>query len=153
MATDFVTATDEINEIVYAAWLAGAQLAISSSYVPELEFEDTVKNKTAPATGADGRAFGRVTIRHASAGQRTLGGEGRRVFTNVGVVIVQVFTPRDDGTSRRKCQLLADVVKRSMQGQRTANVWFRNVTFNEVGDEDQWYHINVSAEFEWDELR
>ena len=153
MATDVVTATDEINEIINDVVARRSASGHRVRVRARVGVRGHAQEQDGPGHRAHSSRFGRVTIRHASSAQRTLGGIDQRVFTNEGVVIVQVFTPRDDGTSRRKCLRLADVVKRAMQGQRTANVWFRNVVAQEIGDEDQWYHINVVSNFEWDELR
>ena len=50
---------------------------------------------------------------------------------------------------------LATIVKDAFEGVATSpgRVLFRNVRYNEVGQDGQWFQQNVLADFEYDEVR
>ena len=78
---------------------------------------------------------------------------GKSLFRNYGIVAVQVFAQMRDNTGPMVSRRLAQVVKNAFQGKATPNVWFREAAYNEIGREGAWYQINVTANFEWDEVK
>jgi hypothetical protein len=139
-------AVDEILAQFRTVWLAQAPAALGVATAPPVLYphQDTGQE---PALTA--QPFARVFVTHATGEQRSLGAAGGRVFTNEGIVFVQVFAPLVGGAGFDKAQRLAEVAKAAFEGVRTASVWFRAARFQEIGAEGPFYQINVAADFEW----
>ena len=147
MATTLEVATDEMLSAVRTAWIAGAGAASGASPIPELLYEVRDGDSEPASAGAP---WGRVTVRHATAEQYTLANdEGARLFENTGFLVVQVFAPRPSKDGATIAARLGTLVRNALQGKRTANVWFKNVSLQEQAREGPWYQLNVAAEFSW----
>lgn len=136
-------ARDEICAVFRTAWIAGPPSSTLPVLYPDVSQE-------IPASSA----WARVTVAHNVGGQATLANEsGQRRFRHVGIVTVQIFTPTGDG------QVLSDqlitIVKDAFEGVTTTpgRVIFRRTRVNEVGQEGQWFQVNVLADFEYDEVK
>ena len=140
MSLNTTQARDEVHALFKLAWDAGAP------GIPLL-YWDTAQ--VVPTTGA----WARITMKHVVSGQTTLSGEtGQRRFTRTGVITVQIFTPTGDGNVN--ADLLANVAKNAFEGVHTpGDIWFRDVTATEVGQEGVWFQTNVTAAFIYDEVR
>ena len=96
--------------------------------------------------------WARATVRHASGFQSSLTGplEQCKRFSNIGVVIIQVFGKLGDGgvAAYEAAQLVATAYRTS----RGIPVWFRNVRINEIGTRSGYQQINVLIEFEYDSV-
>jgi hypothetical protein len=92
-----------------------------------------------------------AVLRHATGRQGSLAGDtGKRRWTAVGTLIVQVFVPMEK-TGRTGAVNIASALKSVVQKTQTENgVWFRNVTINEIGEDKGWYQVNMSATFTYD---
>jgi len=135
-------ARDEILAKFHEAWDADE----TSAEVPVL-YSDIAQD--VPAEGA----WARVTVRHASGNQATLSsGIGQRRFRHEGAVIVQIFTPFNDGME--DSDDLAAIAKQAFEGEVTSpgRVIFRRVRINEIGQDGQWFQTNVLADFEYDHI-
>jgi hypothetical protein len=153
MATTLEVATREIFVLLKAAWDANAAAVVGGSPLPTLPFLFEDINWNGRPTTDIQTAWARVTIRHSNGEQSTLADRtGKARFTNYGIVLIQVFAPMRDNTGAMVSRRLASVVKAALQGKATANVWFRQATYMDVGREGTWYQFNVSANFEWDEV-
>lgn len=100
-------------------------------------------------------SWARVTVQHLP-GQRqaTLSGElgGPRRWRRTGIVTVQIFAPYGTGLSIG--DKLGMVALKAFEGKSTSSgIWFRDVSFQEVGQDSIWFQSNVSATFEYDEVR
>lgn len=95
----------------------------------------------------------KVFIRHQNAGQGSLSGtSGNRMFDRRGQVVIQLYTPVGDGLT--DSDIFATTLKNAMEGQSTANgVWFRDVNAREVGKDGPKFLTNITAEFEYVEVR
>lgn len=92
----------------------------------------------------------RLTIRHGEARAASLGGPTRR-YRRFGSAILQIFVP--EGTGPTLATQLADEAMLLFEGQRlTGGVVFSGLRVREVGVEDGWFQINVSAAFSFDDL-
>lgn len=144
-------ARDYILDKFKAAWDANAP-AVNGGVVPVVEYQNVQPAKSALADG--NKAWTRVTVKHASGEQRSLGAVGNRIFTRHGVVTVQVFVP-----AGKQGLVLADrlgkVAADAFEGEETSagNVWFRNVAYREVGVDNGWFQVNALAEFEYDAVK
>ena len=46
------------------------------------------------------------------------------------------------------------MVRDALQGKTTASqIWFRNPRINEVGEDRDWFQVNATIDFNYDELR
>lgn len=144
-------ARDFILDKFKLAWDANAP-AVNGGTAPKIEYQNIEPAKSALADG--NKAWARVVVKHASSNQRSLGVPGQRIFTRRGVVTVQIFVP-----AGKQGLVLADrlgkVVADAFEGEETStgNVWFRNVTYREVGVDNGWFQVNAVAEFEYDAVK
>lgn len=157
MATTLEVAQDEIYAQFRDVWVADTPALLGGSPLEaaSIQYEDTT-NWTGRPQGDDddGRAWSRITIKHATGNQATLAdGNGGSLHRQEGVVIVQVFADYKSNKGSTLATKLAMVAKKAFTGKRTPNVWFKRARYEEVGREGRWYQINVSADFEWDERR
>jgi len=156
MATTLEIATDEIMKRFTEQWNAESPAIIGGSpQLPgEIEYVDFTNwtGRPKPLGNKTNRPWCRIQATHASGFQATLRGEGE-LFTNEGVVTVQVFAAYEDNTGPGVAQKLAGVAKRAFMGKRSPNVWFSNPRYIEIGREGIWYQINVTSDFQWDERR
>lgn len=130
-------ARDAILTLFRVAWLADA----TSQNVP-LYYWDV----TADAPTDD--EWARVTVRHLTGGNAAI---GNKLFERTGVVTVQIFT--QFGTGNVLSDELAQIAVNAFDGQSTGAVWFRNVRVTEIGQDGQWFNVNVYAEFEYTERK
>jgi hypothetical protein len=103
---------------------------------------------------ADGSAWLRVSVQHGESYQATVGGDpGNRRFRNPGMFVAQIFTPTGAGTAL--ADMYAQILKATFEGQRTKGdgAFFYNVRSKEIGQNDNWWQVNFTAEFQWDEVR
>lgn len=138
-----VQARDEILGVHKTAWDADP----ASNGLPVL-YWDT--EGSIPDSGA----WCRLTVRHAEGRTAAIGGPaGSRRFRHTGTVTVQIFTPHNEGGTLS--DQLCDVVENAYEGAVTSpgRVIFRNVRTNEIGQDGQWFQVNVLADFEYDKIR
>jgi hypothetical protein len=98
----------------------------------------------------------RASLRHGAQGQGSLAGEnGVRRWDRTGFITVQCFAPlKAAGGGVQRATLLACVVRDALQGKKTASgVWFRRPSINEIGEDRDWFNVNATINFEYDELR
>ena len=135
-------ARDECHTMFKTAWEAvGPSQGVSVLYA------DVAQD--VPTSGS----WARFTMKHSIGGQATLSGEtGLRTFRRTGVISVQIFTPTGDGNVL--ADQLADIAKNAFEGKASpGQVWFRDVTSNEIGQDGVWFQTNVFVGFEYDEVR
>lgn len=135
-------AKDEILGTFKTAWDAGAE----STGLTVLYWNT---KSEVPTSGA----WARVTVRHAEGEQETLSNSaGSRRFGRVGTVTVQIFTPHNEGGTLS--DQLVEIVEKAFMGVTTSpgRVIFRRVRSNEIGQDGQWFQVNVLADFEYSEI-
>lgn len=150
MSVSTPDAVDEILGLFKAAWDIGSPAYNSGTPLPvEWDGQDTGSppDLTKPCA--------RVFVRHVGSRQITFGETGNRRFNRRGIVTVQVFQPISDRRGLSVVQNLAIIARDAYEGKGTATgIWFRNVRSREVGADGRgWYQYNVTAEFEYDELK
>lgn len=96
----------------------------------------------------------RASLQHVTGRQSSLAGEdGVRRWNRTGFISVQCFAPLARGSVQKATQL-ACVVRDALQGKQTAScVWFRNPRINEIGEDKDWFNVNATIDFDYDELR
>lgn len=96
--------------------------------------------------------FLRVTVRHQTGGQRTLGGKGNRQFGRTGFVMAQIYFPFENGWSEG--YQLAMVISDAIEGSDTPDgVWFRRLRINEAGRDGLFNILNVVFDFDYQEIK
>lgn len=79
-----------------------------------------------------------------------LGGDGSTLYRWPGVIIIELYTPR--GTSQELAEQWADLASAIYRGKELApDITIRAPSVEVVGNEQDWYHVNVSINFEFDE--
>ena len=144
------TARDDIIGLFRTAWLAD----VESQNVPLFYWD--IPNPAPSGEDGDGNpvSWARVSVQHLPGQhQATLSGDtGQRRWRRTGIVTVQIFAPYGTGLSIG--DKLGMVALRAFEGQSTpSGIWFRDVSFQEVGQDSIWFNSNVSATFEYDEVR
>lgn len=94
----------------------------------------------------------RVEVKHFSGSQNTIQEPGQRRFGREGLITVQIFVPA--GTrGRTLADRLGKIAVDAFEGKKAGEVWFRDVTLNEVGNDGPWFQVNVRAGFTYDETK
>lgn len=154
MATTTANARDEMLTLFRDAWVVNAPAAAGSASPPRVIWDATEED---PDNGPrSDEPWARVNISHnpPAGGQRTFGGPGNRRFARAGVLTVQVFTPMSVEQSVTMAEALAVIARDAFEGVSSpSGVWFRQVGIQEVGPDDPWFQLNVTAEFSYDELK
>ena len=144
-------ARDAVLDKFKARWDADT-IAITGTAVPEVEYQN-VDPSVSPLSKGN-KPWARVTMRHATAQQRSMGGLGERMFQRNGVVTIQIFVP-----TGKQGLVVADrlgkVAADAFEGEETfaGNVWFRNTTYREVGIDGAWFQVNITTEFEYNAVK
>ena len=106
--------------------------------------------KFTPPTDAD---WVRLAVRHDGRAQDSLGGVGRRKFESVGRVLIQCFTPLNEGAAG--ADVLATAAMDIFEGKTLSpeQIRFTSAAPIEIGPTDDWYLINVEAFFTYTETK
>ena len=139
MTADYQEARDSIFEILKQGWATTGFPILWPDVVADI-----------PTTRAP---WARVLLKHSLGYQATLSGStGQQRFSREGFIIVQIFTPNGEGSTRG--YTLSKVVSNIFEGKSTENgIWFRNIRVNEVGSDSNWFQINVICDFIYDEVK
>ena len=142
--TTQTVARDAIVDTINDAWLAsGTTSAI------ELQFDNVKADPVGEDADGNALPYARVTVRHFTSEQETLGGVGSRKHQTEGAVTIQVFTPVGDGHTL--ADLIVEVLKTAMRNVRVGDLWFFDVRVNEIGQDGPWFNQNVIAGFRYEE--
>jgi len=99
-----------------------------------------------------GDGWARATVIHATGDQDSLGGIGSRKFVRRGIVIVQVFTPLDEGHT--SSDTLVTAARAALEGLTlTPPVWLYSTDVQEVGPSDGWFQVNLTTDFAYEETK
>ena len=137
-------ARDEIIQVFHDACTGNP----TSSALP-IRFWDNDKPKIPAGT----TGWARITVRHATGTQASLSNRsGQRTWNRTGIVTVQIFT--QFGKSQQLSDLLSQIVEDAYDGAATpSNVWFRDTVGSEVGVDGEWFQVNVTSTFNYDEIK
>ncbi len=139
MSATFDVANDEILAFFKTAWDGTGLLALYQN--------------VAGAKPTAQLAWARVTLQHGPGGQTALtGATGKNRFDRTGILTVQIFIPNGQGLSQGF--ILGKIMADAFEGKATASqVWFRNVIVTPIGPSDEWFQLNVTVEFSYDEIK
>lgn len=138
-------AIDEILALAHTAW------TVTAAQGAERWKWENVSKQTVPPSGQE--PWGRITLRHTESGQTSLAGAvGTRRFTRQGALTINIFEPCGQGTGASTD--LPEIMKDAYEGVTTAGgVIFRDVTIQEIGEDGDFFQTNVTASFEYDEVK
>ncbi len=98
--------------------------------------------------------WARMVVRHNAGTQDSLGPAGNRRFDRLGSLLVQVFTPLQEGT--RQSKELTQTVIEGFEGTSITGttICFNDVIAREVGSSDDvWYMAVIEITFRYTEIR
>lgn len=96
-------------------------------------------------------AWARVTVRHSTANQASMGSAPNRKFDRRGVVIVQLFAPIDAGTLL--LAELADDVRTALEGYRSGELLLHEGATSDIPDDGAWAQKSVTIQFRYTDTR
>ena len=99
----------------------------------------------------EGGEWIRVTVRHTTAPQVTLGRKTNRKFDRNGNIFIQVFTEAESG--RESADLLAQEAVDLFEGEGFDGIDILNAESRETGADGKWYIILVECEFTFEEIK
>lgn len=138
MTLTYKQANDDILKMITNAW------AVTGNKIYFESVQDDRQTDTLP--------FCKVWIRHASGGQRTLGGKGARIFERRGFVRIEVYSRITNGL--QESYQLAKVAGDAYEGRSSDNgVWFRRVRISEMGKDGIFNRVDVIVDFEYHEMK
>lgn len=96
--------------------------------------------------------WARLSIKHNKRVQGTLAGPLGSRFDQNGILVIEVYTP--SGAGLTKARELGTLLAAAYEAVSVPNgVWYRNVRVEEAAPDGFWAHINVIAEFQYDQVR
>jgi hypothetical protein len=138
MSLTYEQANDDIQKMITDAWSATGYPIFFESVQTDRDEE------TLP--------FIRVWVRHTFASQRTLGGQGSRIFERRGFVRIEVYSRITNGL--QESYQLAKVASDAYEGRSSDNgVWFRQVRISEMGKDGAFNRTDVIVNFEYHEMK
>lgn len=91
-------------------------------------------------------------VLHENSDQVSLGETGNRVFTREGQLIAQLFVPAGK-RGLDEASLLAKAAVDAFEGITFEGVRFHRVSAKTAGLNGNWFQTNISADFEFDEVK
>ena len=111
----------------------------------------TVAYDNLPFTPPSADPWLRLAVRHAAGMQAGFGGSTRR-YRRSGVTLLQIFVPEGEGPS--EAMQLGDAAVDLFEGKvLSGGLRFGPVALREIGVEDGWFEVSVTADFSFDEVK
>lgn len=117
-----------------------------------VEWPNVIPDDGKPKLSHGNVSYASVHIKHEDSDQHTLGEKGNRVFQREGQVIVQVFVPAGK-RGLEEADTLAKAASDAFEGETFGGVSYHRVSARTVGLDGPWYQMNVTADYEFDEVR
>jgi len=133
---------DEARKTLCLRWVAN-WVATSANFVFENEDNKNFDAGTSP--------WARVSVRHTVGGQETLGPAGSRIFERRGILLVQLFTPKDSGMQAGA--VLANSARAIFEGVSFSGVDCYNGQVREVGPDGKWFQHVAEVDFRYYETK
>lgn len=138
MSLTYKQANDDMLKMILNAW------SVTGNKIYFESVQDDRETDTLP--------FCKVWIRHANSNQRTLGGQGARLFERKGFVRIEVYSRITNGL--QESYQLAKVASDAYEGRSSDNgVWFRRVRISEMGKDGIFNRVDVIVDFEYHEMK
>lgn len=129
----------EAIDFIYARWTTS--WGTTSPYTFDNESYDPDESE----------AWVRLVVRHADSNFETLGGVGNRRVRREGSIVMQIFTPSNEGVS--EAHTLTKAAADIFEGVSFNGIDVTNVVTREVGPSDAWYLIVAEAFFAYEERK
>lgn len=120
-----------------------------------IKFFDTEWNDLTPVAYPDvefktpNTAWARFETKYNQTEQKSIGATGSNKFRTTGILIIQIFTRKGQGSvdAWSKANAAMDIfLTQTLEG-----ITFKRVKANPIGQDNAgWYQINVTAEFQFD---
>lgn len=133
--TGIVDAREAIYQEFLTAWGATSPFT----------FENEAYTPTA------GVSWVRLSVRHNTSLQDSIGGVGNRKFERSGRVFIQIFTPLDRGL--RPADALTATARAIFEGVRVSGIVFYSPVIREIGPDGAWLQVNVECPFDYQEVK
>jgi len=151
MTATYVEAVDDIFGLFNSAWDSNAGSIVGS--VPTVYWQG---NEPAQTPGKDSfhvHVGTQTVIEQQTTFKTGVAPSENKRYTANGLVVIQLYCPMSVSDSMDKGRQLAVLARNAFRGKESANnVWFRNVRINELPAEDDYYRLNIIADFEYDDL-
>ncbi len=91
----------------------------------------------------------RISVRHANGSRSSLGrADGKSKQTISGFVFVEIYTPREDGLV--DSDILSTAFANSLRNFSDGDIWIRDVSAVEMGEDGNWFRVDIIADFSYD---
>ncbi len=149
LPASFGDARDEIMGLFHTAWQAYTP-AVTGGAAPAVLWPGIDSGEQVPLSAPSAR----YTLRHDPGRQGTFGPTGQRRFVRSGTITIQVFTPLSDRLGLSLAEGLARIARDAYEGVGTpSGIWFRNVGIRESGPDKGLYQMNITAQFQYEEMK
>lgn len=94
----------------------------------------------------------RIAIRHQSGSRSSLGNSsGKAKHTQAGIILIELNTPREEGLANSDIYsaAFADALRNFSDG----DIWISDVNVLEIGEDGNWFEVNIIADFQYDLIR
>jgi hypothetical protein len=146
--TNYAAAIKELFSIVNSVWVS--QVTPLLAYQPQLRWQGVSEPTNAPTN----QYWARVSTQNVSDTQATLSDyQGRRRYTSVGLLYVQLFCPKANGASnsvdlgRTMADLLRNAFRRPSP---SGTIFFTNQRIVELAPTPDTYPINIIIRYQYD---
>ena len=151
MSATYKEAIDQIYSVIRTNWNSGTTAIMG--YVPPIYWPGV----ESPAIPDGSKYWAHVSNQTVIEGQTCVsaidGVLNKRRYTTHGILFIQLFCPKSDTQSMQKGRALATLSRNGYRGMSTAGgVWFRNAKISELDAENVFNRLNVSVEYEYDEI-
>lgn len=142
----YADAIDTIFGMVNAAWQSAVGIV---GYAPQIRWQ----GQEQPAKPPVDKIWARVSQQIVTDNQAALaGGNGKRLYHAKGLLYIQLFCPRNAG-DLTIARIFAQYVREVFRTESPdGNIWFTNQRIVELAPTPLAYPINVSCNFEYDNL-
>ena len=93
----------------------------------------------------------RLVVRNITGTQETLGRKTNRRYNRQGLIIGSVYTPSNQGTA--EADDLATQFRSIFEGEKFSGVYVNNANLREVGNDGEWFQINIDIFFFYEEIK
>lgn len=107
-------------------------------------YDDTKK-----AVPNDATTWVRISVRHRRGSRASLGNKaGSRKNNQSGFVFIEIYTPRENGLVNS--DIISAAFAENIRSGQDGDIWYSDVSEIEVGEDGNWFRVDVIAEFNYD---
>lgn len=147
--TTYDAAIDTMYSVFKNEWDANAATIVG--YTPIVSYDEPDSSEREPLDAV----FARLTVRNVNDTQIGMGacGGDTKLYETSGLLVVQIFIPKQLNTGVTQGRALATMVKNAYRRRVVDDsVVFRNAILRELTPDTRWRQINVNVEYEFTEV-